>query len=115
MNDDFNTREAMTALLELTGAVNAHADERDTYDYVALRQAVETFEELGGGILGLSLGEAGTEGEVGIADELVELVLSAREREREAGNYERADELRDELEALGVEVQDTDDGPAYRR
>jgi len=41
---------------------------------------------------------------------VVDLVLSVREREREAGNYERADELRDELEALGVEVQDTDEG-----
>jgi cysteinyl-tRNA synthetase len=114
MNDDFNTREAMTALLELTGAVNAHADERDTYDYVGLRRAVAAFEELGGDILGLSLGAGGTDGEVEIADDLVELVLSAREREREAGNYERADELRDELEALGVEVQDTDEGPSYR-
>jgi cysteinyl-tRNA synthetase len=43
----------------------------------------------------------------------VELVLDVREREREAGNYERADALRDDLEALGVEVQDTDEGPAY--
>jgi cysteinyl-tRNA synthetase len=51
---------------------------------------------------------------VTIAEELVELVLDVREAEREAGNYERADELRGDLEALGVEVQDTDDGPTYR-
>jgi cysteinyl-tRNA synthetase len=37
-----------------------------------------------------------------------------REAERDAGNYERADQLRDDLEALGVEVQDTDDGATYR-
>ena len=115
MNDDFNTREAMTALIEMTGAVNAHADGADAYDYVALRRAVETFEELGGGVLGLSFGAAADgDGDVSIAGDLVELVLEAREREREAGNYERGDELRDELEALGVEVQDTDDGPTYR-
>jgi cysteinyl-tRNA synthetase len=115
MNDDFNTREAMTALLELVGAVNAHVDAHDTYDYVGLRRAVETFEEFGGGVLGLAFG-AGADGDgtVELAGDLAELVLSAREAEREAGNYERADELRDELEALGVEVQDTDDGPTYR-
>jgi cysteinyl-tRNA synthetase len=37
-----------------------------------------------------------------------------RARAREAGNYERADAVRDELEALGIEVQDTDEGPTYR-
>jgi cysteinyl-tRNA synthetase len=40
--------------------------------------------------------------------------LEVREAEREAGNYDRADDLRDELAAIGVEVQDDDDGPAYR-
>jgi len=114
MNDDFNTRAAMTALLDLTGAVNGYVDDHDDYDYVALRQAVETFEEFGGGVLGLSFGESGESGDVSLAGDLVELVLQAREDERAAGNYERADELRDELEAIGVEVQDTDDGPTYR-
>jgi cysteinyl-tRNA synthetase len=33
---------------------------------------------------------------------------------REAGNYERADELRDELDALGVDVEDAPDGATYR-
>ena len=113
MNDDFNTREAMTALLDLTGAVNAYVDDRAEYDYVALRQAVGTFAEFGGDVLGLAFGtEEG--GDVSLAGDLVELVLQAREDERAAGNYERADELRDELEAMGVEVQDTDDGPTYR-
>jgi len=114
MNDDFNTREAMTALLELTGAVHAHTDDNDEFDYVGLRRAVETFEQFGGGVLGLSFGDSADDGDVELAGDLVELVLEAREREREAGNYELADDLRDELEALGVEVQDTDSGPTYR-
>ena len=114
MNDDFNTRAAMTALIELTGSVNAHADDAETYDYVGLRRAVEAFEELGGEVFGLSFGDGGEGGDVELAGDLVDLILEAREREREAGEYERADELRDELEALGVEVQDTDEGPTYR-
>ena len=113
MNDDFNTREAVTALMDLTAAVNRHVDDRDRYDYGALRDAVHAYEELGEGVLGLSF-DTTPEGEAELAGEVVDLVLSVRERERDAGNYERADELRDELEALGVEVQDTDDGPTYR-
>ncbi|ELY62207.1 cysteine--tRNA ligase [Natronolimnohabitans innermongolicus] len=112
MNDDFNTREAQSALLQVATAVNAHLEGRDEYDYRGLRNAVETLEELGD-VLGLSfVGE--TTGSADLAGDVVELVLGVREREREAGNYERADELRDELQALGVEVQDTDDGATYR-
>jgi cysteinyl-tRNA synthetase len=114
MNDDFNTRGALAALEELVSAVNAHVDDYAEYDYRGLRRAVETIEELGGDVFGLEFGGVEQGGDVSVAADLVELLLAVREREREAGNYDRADELRDELEALGVEVQDTDDGPTYR-
>jgi cysteinyl-tRNA synthetase len=112
MNDNFNTREAVTVLLELGRAVNRHVDERDEHDYRGLRRAVETFDDLGGVLGFVFAGDA--EGEATVAGELVELVLDVREQERAAGNYERADDLRDRLEALGVTVEDTDDGPTYR-
>ncbi len=113
MNDDFNTREAQSALLSVATAINRHLeDASDDYDYRGLRRAVETLGELGG-VLGLSF-DGSTTGSAELAGDVVELVLEVREREREAGNYERADELRDELAALGIEVQDADDGPSYR-
>ena len=113
MNDDFNTREAMAALLELASAVNAHVDEHDRYDFPGLKRAIDAFEALGGDVLGLSFG-APEGGEIRIAEDLAELVLDLREQEREAGNYERADELRDSLDEIGVAVEDGDDGPTYR-
>ncbi|MFC6991719.1 cysteine--tRNA ligase [Haladaptatus sp. GCM10025707] len=113
MNDDFNTREALAALLELVSAVNRHTDEAETYDYRGLTEAVDLFEELGGDVLGFTFGGE-PESDVSLAGDVVDLVLRVREQEREAGNYERADELRDELEALGVTIEDSDDGPTYR-
>ncbi|MFB6139771.1 MAG: DALR domain-containing protein, partial [Halosimplex sp.] len=113
MNDDLNTREAMAALLELASAVNAHVDAHERYDYPGLERAIDAFEDLGGDVFGLSLG-APDGGEVRVAEDLAELVLDVREREREAGNYERADELRDALDEIGVDVEDGDDGPTYR-
>ncbi len=126
MDDDFNTREAQSALLSVVTAINRHLESVDaddegdasdedgtaSYDYRGLRLAVETLEELGG-VLGLSF-TGDTTGSAALAGDVVDLVLEVREREREAGNYERADELRDELAALGVEVQDTDEGATYR-
>jgi len=114
MNDDFNSREALTALLELVNAVNRHLDDYEEYDYRALREAVETFEEFGGGVLGLQFGGAAGDGDISVAEELVDLLLEVREQERAAGNYERADQLRDDVERLGIEVQDTDKGYEYR-
>ncbi|PSQ43522.1 cysteine--tRNA ligase [Halobacteriales archaeon SW_7_68_16] len=113
MNDDLNTREAIAALQGLANAVDDHLAGRDTYDYRSLRRAVETIEEFGGDVLGFDLDGTGG-GRVRLAESLVDLVLDLREREREAGEYERADALRDDLEALGIEVEDTDDGPTYR-
>jgi cysteinyl-tRNA synthetase len=113
MNDDLNAREAMAELLEVATAVNRHVEAGAPYDYRALRDAIEFFEEYGEGVFGLQFGDV-TEGEAEIAEDLVELVLDVREAERDAGNYERADDLRDRLAALGVEVEDGDDGAAYR-
>ncbi|WP_049924970.1 cysteine--tRNA ligase [Halopiger goleimassiliensis] len=112
MNDDFNTREAQSALLEVATAINSHLEDREEFDYRGLHDAVDALEELGG-VLGLSF-TGDTAGTADLAGDVVDLVLEVREQERADGNYERADELRDELEALGIEVQDTDDGPTYR-
>ncbi|PSQ59915.1 MAG: cysteine--tRNA ligase [Halobacteriales archaeon SW_9_67_25] len=114
MNDDFNTRRALAALEGVVGAVNTHLDGHDEYDYRGLRDAVDLLEECAGGVFGLDFSTAGQTGEATVAGELVELLLAVREEERAAGNYDRADDLRDDLEALGVEVQDTDEGPEYR-
>ncbi|WP_336037461.1 cysteine--tRNA ligase [Halobacterium yunchengense] len=114
MNDDFNARGAVSALLELASAVHRHVDAVDEYDYRGLVDAVETFEDLGGGVLGFQF-ETVDGGDAALADDLVELVLAVREEERAAGNYERADALRDRLEALGVTVEDTDEGATFRR
>ncbi|MFW5924333.1 MAG: cysteine--tRNA ligase, partial [archaeon] len=114
MNDDFNTRRAVTALLELSSAINTHVDEHDRYDYPGLRESIETVESLGGDVLGFVFGDASDAGAVDLADELVQLLLDVREAERDRGNYELADDIRDDLEALGIEVQDTDDGPKAR-
>jgi cysteinyl-tRNA synthetase len=113
MNDDFNTREALAALFDLAGAVNRHVDADGPADYQGLRRAIETFERLGGDVLGFDFDGRGA-GDVALADDLIELVLDLREAERSAGHFDRADALRERLESLGVVVEDTDAGPTYR-
>jgi cysteinyl-tRNA synthetase len=115
LNDDFDTREGQAALLALAGAINRHLDGCEEYDYRGLRRAIEVFEAFGEDVLGLAFGASGAvEGDVSLADDLVETILDARERAREAGEYDRADALREELREIGVEIEDTADGTEYR-
>jgi cysteinyl-tRNA synthetase len=118
MDDDFDVRGATAALGSLATATNRHVEDesRERYDYRGLRRAVEAYEALAGDVFGLTLGrddDAGR-GDVALAGELVELVLDLREEAREAGEYDRADALRDALDDLGVSVEDSADGPTYR-
>lgn len=112
MDDDLNVRAASTALLDLAGAINRHVDSGEPYDYVGLRRAIDTFDEFGGSVLGLQFDEP-SDGTAALAEELIELLLEVREAEREAGNYDRADQLRSDLEDLGVSIEDTDQGPTF--
>ncbi len=112
MNDDFNTREAVAALLDLAGEIHRHIDGDSPYDYQGLLRAVCVLEEYGGDVFGLEFDTTRTTGQ---EDALVELILELREQERTAGNFERADELRSMLADLGIAVEDTDEGPVYRR
>jgi len=113
MDDDFNTREALSALFDLVSATNRHLDDHDEFDYQALTRAIEHLETLAGTALGFRFTDDAT-AEAGLADDLIELVLAVREEERAAGNFERADAIRADLESLGIEVQDSDSGPSYR-
>jgi cysteinyl-tRNA synthetase len=113
MDDDLNVRGALAALSDLARATNRHVEAGAPFDYRGLRRAVETFDEFGGDVFGLQFG-AETPGEADLAADLVERVLALRERAREAGDYDRADDLRDALADAGVEVEDGADGPTYR-
>jgi cysteinyl-tRNA synthetase len=94
--DDFNTPRAMAALYELVGEGNRNP----------LRGAHTVMEEMLE-IVGLeSLADVGEAG-----DPEAERLAAEREEARAAGDFERADRLRDEIAALGFVVRDTADGP----
>ena len=113
MNDNFNTREALASLLTCVSTINSHLDAGAPYDYQGLHEAIQLFEEIGEDVFGLHFGGT-TTGTVELTEELVELLIAIREEERAAGNYDRADALRDDLRSIGVHLEDTDNGVTYR-
>lgn len=63
-------------------------------------------------VLGLRLGDDKRVA-VPVPEEVADMV-SARERARKQKDWKRADRLRDRINALGYDIEDTDDGPRLR-
>ena len=97
--DDFNTPQAMAEAFALVGEGNR----RDLPGAApALREMLA--------LVGLeTLAEAD-----GPVDPEAERLLAEREQARQARDFERADEIRDQLAAMGWEVRDSAAGPAAR-
>ena len=121
MDDDFNSREAIAKVLgavrEIGKTLDSGLDQADRHAFA--RYAVEWLEETAGAVLGvlpsreMALAEPEEDPRrAEVADE-VELLLVARSEARTTKDWPRADEIRDQLKAMGVVVKDTPDGPAW--
>ena len=109
MDDDLNTPRALAALFDLAREINRAQDAgRST------GQAQDCLRHLGG-ILGLTFEGRGPGREDQLAaNPFIELLLETRTQLRQAKQYELADRIRQGLDAQGVSVEDSPEGPHWR-
>ena len=114
MQDDFNTPKAVAALFGLTSDVNAAL--AGTVGRAGLEAARSAYRELGGEVLGLfAEGQGGGQDDSGKLGTLLELVLQARQNYRLNKQYAESDALRDKLAAAGLTIEDTKEGPRWKK
>ena len=110
MDDDFNTPEALALLFELVKEINKAPDKS--------AQLVDLLKHLAG-LLGLlqQSPEAFLQGTAapGISAEEVEALIAARNAARAEKEWAKADQLRDELIANGILLDDGREGTSWRR
>ena len=107
MNDDFNTREALAVLFQFSRLVNSHDLERLTDDLQS--NIMKLFNIFGGKVLGLfTTKEVGSEFQAKIEELIIQ-----RNEARASKDWNKSDSIRDDLIALGVEIQDTSDGTTW--
>ena len=106
MDDDLNTPGALAALHELVRQGHSAIERGETDIATEVRAAVVT----GLQILGCRP-DAGERTDV--VGPLVELLLEQREAARAAKDFARADEIRARLAEIGVQVEDSSDGPRW--
>jgi cysteinyl-tRNA synthetase len=108
MDDDFNTPLALAALYELVKAINTARDQGVSTEQ--LKPAQDTLRELTG-VLGLRLQEKQGSGD---ADKFVDLLIEVRSEVRKQKLWQLSDLIRNQLQELGVTIEDTKEGTKWR-
>ncbi|MGC9318351.1 MAG: cysteine--tRNA ligase [Armatimonadota bacterium] len=105
--DDLNVPGAMAAVFELVREVNpVLANAR--LSRLGAEKALKFLRDADT-VLGIIAHEKGS------VDEEIEALIAEREQAREEGDYDRADEIRDQLLEQGIVIEDTPSGPRWRR
>ncbi|QAB15100.1 cysteine--tRNA ligase [Hydrogenovibrio thermophilus] len=109
MNDDFNTPQALAVLFELAKEVNK---QKSPGLAVLLKQLANRL-----GLLEMTP-EAffkSQPSDSALTDEVIEQLIQERAEARQAKNFARSDEIRDQLLEQGVELLDSPQGTSWRR
>ncbi|MBR4090765.1 MAG: cysteine--tRNA ligase [Mogibacterium sp.] len=103
MDDDLNTADGIAAIFELVSEINLDVKDGASKSFAeeALRRIRELTE-----VLGLFGGEGEEEG---LGDD-IQALIDERQAARKEKNWARADEIRDQLAAMGITLKDTPQG-----
>ena len=107
MDDDLNTADALGAMFDYARAVNTFVTEPRSRD--ALEKAAKLFDDMTN-VLGILQHKKSEE----FPKEAVAL-LNERAEARKAKNWARADQIREELKAMGFAVEDGKEGAKLKR
>ncbi|MBR1892235.1 MAG: cysteine--tRNA ligase [Lachnospiraceae bacterium] len=107
MDDDLNTADAISVIFELVKFVNMTALESSSKEYLAsLKEKIVLLTD----ILGIKV-----EKKEELLDADIEALIEERQAARKAKDFKRADEIRDELSAKGIILEDTRAGVKWKR
>ena len=109
--DDLNTPDALAELnneaRRLANAPDAESAAVSAGAFMAASQLIGLFQEDPASWLA-----GDTEG---LDDTLIDQLIEERNASRKAKNFARADEIRDQLQAMGISLEDVADGTRWRR
>ena len=109
MNDDFNTREALASLFQLSRVVNSC--DIDILSLEIKKKTVKIFEFYGREVLGLFTSESASDDLVNKIEEMILL----RNEARASKDWAKSDSIRDELLKMGIQIEDSPEGTKWRQ
>lgn len=115
MSDDFNTPRAIATVFDFIRDINNWLDSDSEKPKHTLESILIVLENTTGDVLGLlpknyeDLSKAHSES----MENLMKLILDVRNKLRKNKNFELADELRQKLSEMGIEIKDTPKGSTW--
>ncbi|MDW8346722.1 MAG: DALR domain-containing protein, partial [Bacteroidia bacterium] len=114
IEDDFNTPVLIAHLysgLEFKTAITHHNKTVDTQSLSLLQNIYKTFLI---DILGIKIEEKTNTNQTELLHQLIDEILKLRYEIRLQKNFAKADEIRNRLSELGIEVKDTKEGSTWK-
>ena len=112
MDDDFNVQNALTAIYEALPAVNSNANAPK-----ADKEALKAFKDnltAWLGVFGIDADQLLAQ-EAGDDDAKIEALIAERSEARKNKDWAKSDEIRDQLQAMGIAIKDTPQGTRWSR
>ncbi|HWR53318.1 MAG TPA: cysteine--tRNA ligase [Bryobacteraceae bacterium] len=110
LDDDLNTAEALAAIFEFVRDTNTAMDSGEFRQGNA-QPALELLTRFDSVFDVLRPSSA----EGGMSDAEIDALIDERNKARKARNFKRSDEVRDQLAAAGIVLEDTKDGTRWKR
>lgn len=108
MDDDFNAQNAIAAVYELVKVSNVYAQQA-TVQQVSVTELQETMAHLMS-VFGIIL-----ETDQSLDDDKIKALIEQRNQARKDHDFALSDQIRDDLKAQGIVLEDTPQGTRYRK
>ena len=113
MNDDFNTPILISHLFDGVKVINTIKNEKVKISNNDLEKLKTIFHTFVTDILGLILVKKEEEGD--LTNKVMSLMLQLRENAKKNRDFEAADLIRDELEKIGIQIEDSRTGSSWKK
>ena len=115
MNDDFNTAQAVAVIFDFVKEVNRAIADNENINSGFYNSVISFLERTAVGVLGIMNFKVEDESANREIDtDFIQLMIDKRTNAKKEKNYSLADEIRDELQSLGVELKDSRGGTTYK-
>lgn len=117
MNDDFNTPRAIAALFDFMRDINSWLDKSKNPSEKSLNNIVSIIERTVSDVLGLlpkDYRSLSNTKDTNISV-LMDILIEMRKKFRREKNFEMADEIRQKLASINIEIKDTPEGPTWEQ
>lgn len=109
MDDDLNTADAISVIFELAKFMNTNISDQSSKEFVQLN--LDIFNELTGV---LNIANKSVEEDDSLSQKVEDLIAKRAQAKKEK-NFALADQIRDELVAMGISIEDTRQGVKWKR